>query len=143
MTQSLVMVDFARGDARYHLLEATRQYALEKLAERGERQPLAHRHALAFLDVAELSIATGTPSRTVVGSEKPRPKSITFALPCATRWASKTMCARGGSSPRQPPAYGTRRRRLKGVATSGPPSTAATRPRPTTSSHDSSLPTRC
>ncbi len=53
VTQSLVMVDFARGDARYHLLEATRQYALEKLAERGERQPLAHRHALAFLDVAE------------------------------------------------------------------------------------------
>lgn len=53
VAQSLVMVDFAHGEARYHLLQATRQYALEKLAERGERQALAHRHARAFLDVAE------------------------------------------------------------------------------------------
>jgi predicted ATPase/DNA-binding XRE family transcriptional regulator len=53
IAQSLVIVDFARGDARYHLLEATRQYALEKLAKRGEQQALAHRHALAFLGVAE------------------------------------------------------------------------------------------
>ena len=53
ITQSLVMVDFARGEARYHLLEATRQYALEKLAERGERQMTAERHAIAFLSLAE------------------------------------------------------------------------------------------
>jgi len=53
VAQSLVMVDFAQGEARYHLLQATRQYALEKLAERGERQALAHRHARAFLEVAE------------------------------------------------------------------------------------------
>jgi predicted ATPase/transcriptional regulator with XRE-family HTH domain len=49
VTRSLVMVDFSRGAARYHLLEATRQYALERLAERGERQRLAQRHALACL----------------------------------------------------------------------------------------------
>ena len=52
VAQSLVMVDFAHGSTRYHLLEATRQYALEKLAKRGERQMLAHRHALALLAVA-------------------------------------------------------------------------------------------
>jgi hypothetical protein len=52
IAQSLVMVDFAHGRARYHLLEATRQYALEKLAERGERPTLAGRHALALLEVA-------------------------------------------------------------------------------------------
>ena len=52
VAQSLVMVDFAHGSARYHLLEATRQYALEKLAKRGERHALAHRHALALLQVA-------------------------------------------------------------------------------------------
>jgi predicted ATPase len=52
VAQSLVMVDFAHGNARYHLLEATRQYALEKLAKRGERHALAHRHALALLQVA-------------------------------------------------------------------------------------------
>lgn len=53
VTQSLVMVDFERGNARYHLLEATRQYALEKLADRGEREALAQRRTLAFLDVAQ------------------------------------------------------------------------------------------
>jgi len=53
ITQSLVMVDFARGDARYHLLEATRQYALENLTEQGERDVLAQRHAAAFLALAE------------------------------------------------------------------------------------------
>ena len=44
--------DFAHGRARYHLLEATRQYASDKLAKRGERQTLAGRHALALLEVA-------------------------------------------------------------------------------------------
>jgi predicted ATPase/DNA-binding XRE family transcriptional regulator len=52
VAQSLVMVDFAYGGTRYHLLEATRQYALEKLAERGERHSLARRHALALLQIA-------------------------------------------------------------------------------------------
>ncbi len=53
VAQSLVIVDFSRGDARYHLLEAVRQYALQRLGERGERQALSHRHALTFLDIAE------------------------------------------------------------------------------------------
>ena len=53
ITQSLVMVDFERGEARYHMLEATRQYAMERLAKRGERQALAHKHTLALLRVAQ------------------------------------------------------------------------------------------
>jgi non-specific serine/threonine protein kinase len=53
IAQSLVTADFARGDARYHLLEAMRQYGLEKLEEHGERELLARRHALACLRVAE------------------------------------------------------------------------------------------
>jgi len=52
VAQSLVIVNFAPGSTRYHLQEATRQYALEKLTTRGERQTLAHRHALALLAVA-------------------------------------------------------------------------------------------
>jgi predicted ATPase/DNA-binding XRE family transcriptional regulator len=52
IAQSLVMVDFAHGAARYHLQEATRQYAMEKLVERGEQDAQACRHALAFLEVA-------------------------------------------------------------------------------------------
>lgn len=52
VAQSLVMVDFERGAARYHLSEAMRQYALEKLEQHG-REPIATRHALAFLRLAE------------------------------------------------------------------------------------------
>lgn len=53
VTRSLAMVDFSSGDARYHLLESTRQYALEKLDERGEREAMALRHAQACLSMAE------------------------------------------------------------------------------------------
>ncbi|MBV8531393.1 MAG: helix-turn-helix domain-containing protein, partial [Candidatus Eremiobacteraeota bacterium] len=53
VAQSLIAVDFDRGDARYHLLEATRQYALQELEQHGERTALAERHLVAFLRVAE------------------------------------------------------------------------------------------
>jgi predicted ATPase/transcriptional regulator with XRE-family HTH domain len=53
VAQSLVAPDFERGEARYHLLEATRQYALEKLEQHGERAAMAQQHALAFLRMAE------------------------------------------------------------------------------------------
>jgi predicted ATPase/DNA-binding XRE family transcriptional regulator len=52
IAQSLVMVDFAHETTRYRILEATRQYALEKLTKRGETSAMAQRHALAFLRVA-------------------------------------------------------------------------------------------
>ena len=52
VAQSLVTANFAQGRTRYHLLETTRQYALEKLVERGERHALAHRHTLALLQAA-------------------------------------------------------------------------------------------
>ncbi len=50
--QSLVLVDFEPGGARYHLLESTRQYASEKLEQHGSA-PIAERHARAFLQLAE------------------------------------------------------------------------------------------
>lgn len=50
--QSLVMAGLAHGGARYHLLDATRQYALERLAARNERTALSQRHASALLEVA-------------------------------------------------------------------------------------------
>ncbi len=53
IAQSLVLSDFRKGDARYHMLEATRQYAFEKLAERGERETIAHRHAASCLRLAK------------------------------------------------------------------------------------------
>jgi predicted ATPase/transcriptional regulator with XRE-family HTH domain len=51
--QSLIAVNFESGEARYHFQEATRQYALEKLEQHGERAIVAQRHATAFVRVAE------------------------------------------------------------------------------------------
>ncbi|MGA9945053.1 MAG: hypothetical protein WBP75_08435, partial [Candidatus Cybelea sp.] len=52
VAQSLIAVDFECENSRYHLLEATRQYALEKLEQNGERAGVAQRHLVAFLHVA-------------------------------------------------------------------------------------------
>jgi predicted ATPase/class 3 adenylate cyclase len=49
--KSLVQAD--RENGRYRLLESTRQYAREKLGERGEYQDVARAHAEAFLALAE------------------------------------------------------------------------------------------
>jgi predicted ATPase len=53
VAQSLVAADFTFEAARYRLLEVTRQYALERAVERGERASLSARHALAFLEVSK------------------------------------------------------------------------------------------
>jgi predicted ATPase len=51
--KSLVVVDLGRSEPRYSLLESFEQYACEKLATRADRDIVAHRHALAHLDLAE------------------------------------------------------------------------------------------
>jgi len=53
IAQSLVAADFSLGNARYHLLEVTRQFALERAVERGEHETLSRRHAETCLSVAE------------------------------------------------------------------------------------------
>jgi predicted ATPase/transcriptional regulator with XRE-family HTH domain len=53
--KSLVVADVLGPEPRYRLLESSRQYAREKLAERGKDVIAAHHHshALAYLEVAE------------------------------------------------------------------------------------------
>jgi predicted ATPase len=51
--KSLVTVDFERSEPRYGLLDASRQYAHEKAASRGEMPTLLRRHAFAYLELAE------------------------------------------------------------------------------------------
>jgi predicted ATPase/transcriptional regulator with XRE-family HTH domain len=51
--KSLVVADLDRDDARYRLLEPFREYAAERLAERGEERATARRHAQASLTLAE------------------------------------------------------------------------------------------
>ncbi len=53
--KSLVVADRSAPETRYRLLESSRQYATEKLAERGEQVSDRHRraHARAYLEVAQ------------------------------------------------------------------------------------------
>jgi predicted ATPase/DNA-binding XRE family transcriptional regulator len=51
--KSLVIPDFKGIAPRYRLLESARQYAWEKLDERGEMDAIAHRHLSACLRLAE------------------------------------------------------------------------------------------
>ena len=50
--KSLLVADTTGDHERYRLLESTREYGLEKLTLRGEREPLARRYAERFLGVA-------------------------------------------------------------------------------------------
>jgi predicted ATPase len=54
VNKSLVTVECEQGEAvRYRLLETTRQYAREKLAESGEGQAVRGRHLDYYLELAE------------------------------------------------------------------------------------------
>jgi predicted ATPase len=50
---SLVAVEIDGAIARYRLLDTTQAYALEKLADSGERERLARRHAQYYRDLFE------------------------------------------------------------------------------------------
>jgi predicted ATPase/class 3 adenylate cyclase len=51
--KSLVQAEPAGSGTRYRLLESMRQYARERMEERGEHLAVAHAHAVAFCDLAE------------------------------------------------------------------------------------------
>ena len=52
MTKSLAAIDRRFAATRYTLLETARQYARERLGERGEQELVAQRHACAVVAVA-------------------------------------------------------------------------------------------
>ncbi|MBV8397127.1 MAG: hypothetical protein JOZ17_00085 [Acetobacteraceae bacterium] len=51
--KSLVVTEFNGGAARYRLLDTIRAYGFERLAEAGERAPIAERHAKYYCDLFE------------------------------------------------------------------------------------------
>jgi predicted ATPase/DNA-binding SARP family transcriptional activator len=51
--KSLVIMDGSTGEARYHFLETTRQYAHEKLLQSEEDEALRNQHLVYFQDLAE------------------------------------------------------------------------------------------
>ena len=50
-SKSLIAADLDRAEPRFRLLDTTRCYALEKLAERGETESVARRHAEHYRDL--------------------------------------------------------------------------------------------
>ena len=50
--KSLVVADACEPEPRYRLLESTREYAIERLEQSGERRSVAHKHAEYFLRLA-------------------------------------------------------------------------------------------
>jgi predicted ATPase/DNA-binding SARP family transcriptional activator len=66
--KSLVTMDGSTGEARYHLLETTRQYGREKLLEAEESGRFHHQHLMYFLEFAEMgnSEATGPRQADVI-----------------------------------------------------------------------------
>ncbi len=51
--KSLLQTDHSGADVRYRMLESTRQYAHEKLVERGEHERVVQRHAQTYLAMSE------------------------------------------------------------------------------------------
>jgi predicted ATPase/class 3 adenylate cyclase len=64
--QSLVRVDDEASEPRFAMLETIREYAAEMLADRGEAEAIADRHAAAMLELAQLAAPqlTGAAQRT-------------------------------------------------------------------------------
>ena len=70
--KSLVVADTTGAQERYHLLESTRAYALEKLTAAGAREQLARRYAEYFRDQAQAADehwTTGTPTLALQTAE--------------------------------------------------------------------------
>lgn len=63
VARSIVLADTSAGTTRYRLLETTRAYALEKLAETGEADALRHRHAQHYRDVLANGKELASPRR--------------------------------------------------------------------------------
>ncbi|TMF20003.1 MAG: helix-turn-helix domain-containing protein [Chloroflexi bacterium] len=51
--QSLVVVDRKGSEGRFDMLDVVREYAAQRLTEAGEREEIARRHALYYLEMAE------------------------------------------------------------------------------------------
>ena len=88
--KSLLAADFERREPRYRLLESFREYAREKLGQRGEQEMVARRHARAYLEIAERADAAWDTEGDLVWSEPRDPDLDNWRA--ALEWA---LVARG------------------------------------------------
>ena len=63
--KSLVTLDSSSPAGRWRLLETTRAYAAEKLADYGEAEWAARRHAEYFRDLAVIAVSNSQPAPTI------------------------------------------------------------------------------
>ncbi|MGX9425584.1 MULTISPECIES: ATP-binding protein [Bradyrhizobium] len=79
--KSLIVAGISDGDARFRFLATTRAYAIEKLRESGEAEPLARRHAEHFRDFLEAAQSDPTGRRSIAAEvAKPEIDNIRAAL---------------------------------------------------------------
>jgi predicted ATPase/class 3 adenylate cyclase len=80
--KSLVVAEPAGEQQRYRLLESTREYARERLAQSGELETIARRHAEAYLALAERlhSAFDSTADRTWLSQTEPELENWRAAL---------------------------------------------------------------
>jgi predicted ATPase/DNA-binding SARP family transcriptional activator len=82
--KSLVAVEAQAGEARYRLLETTREYARERLGAAGEEAALRQRHADYFLSLAEAADAMLSGPEAAEWSD--RLEAVTDDLRAAVEW---------------------------------------------------------
>jgi predicted ATPase len=82
VNKSLAFADLSFENPRYRLLESTREYALEKLAERGEDQTIARKHAdwIAKLVTEAREAGAAAPVHRVLADVMPEADSMRAAL---------------------------------------------------------------
>lgn len=80
--KSLVVAEPAGEEQRYGLLESTREYARERLAQSGELEAIARAHANAYLDLAERleGAFDTTPDRVWLSQTEPELENWRAAL---------------------------------------------------------------
>jgi len=97
--QSLVRIDDMAGDERrFAMLDTIREYAAEMLADRGETDELASRHAHAMLDLAERAAPnlSGTDQRLWIDRLDREHDNLRAALEWATARPEPELAARMG-----------------------------------------------
>ncbi len=88
--KSLLVADFKDAESRYRLLESFREYAREKLVERGGDATAARRHAHAYLELVEQLNAARDTEADLVWNERTRYELDNWRA--ALEW---TLAARG------------------------------------------------
>ena len=78
--KSLVTAEIGGDDIRFRLLETTRAYALAKLAESGEADALARRHAAHYRDLMEHARPNAKAGRDLAAEYAPEIDNIRAAL---------------------------------------------------------------